>query len=88
LAVDVRESDEFAAGHIAGAVNVPLSQLRARYGELPRDRQLAVYCQVGQRGYYAVRFLLQHGYRAANLSGGWATYEALRASGAVATTIS
>ena len=58
-----------------------------RYGELPRDRQLAVYCQVGQRGYYAVRFLLQHGYRAANLSGGWATYQALRAAGMMAATI-
>ena len=83
VAVDVREPDEFAAGHIAGAVNLPLSQLRGRYGELPRDRPLAVYCQVGQRGYYAVRFLLQHGYRAANLSGGWTTYEALRAAGHV-----
>ena len=87
VAVDVREPDEFAAGHIAGAVNLPLSQLRGRYGELPRDRPLAVYCQVGQRGYYAVRFLLQHGYRAANLSGGWTTYQALRAAGAVPATL-
>jgi rhodanese-related sulfurtransferase len=80
VVVDVRESDEFAAGHVAGAVNLPLSQLRQRYEELPRDRPLAVYCQVGQRGYYAVRFLLQHGYPAANLSGGWTTYEALSAA--------
>jgi rhodanese-related sulfurtransferase len=87
VAVDVREPHEFDAGHVAGAVNLPLSQLRGRYGELPRDRPLAVYCQVGQRGYYAVRFLLQHGYRAANLSGGWTTYQALRAAGAVAATI-
>jgi NADPH-dependent 2,4-dienoyl-CoA reductase/sulfur reductase-like enzyme/rhodanese-related sulfurtransferase len=84
LVVDVREPDEFAAGHIAGAINLPLSQLRPRHVELPRDRALAVYCQVGQRGYYAVRFLLQHGYRAANLSGGWATYQALRTAGALA----
>jgi NADPH-dependent 2,4-dienoyl-CoA reductase/sulfur reductase-like enzyme/rhodanese-related sulfurtransferase len=83
VTVDVREPDEFAAGHVAGAVNQPLSQLRERYGELPRDRPLDVYCQVGQRGYYAVRFLLQHGYRAANLSGGWTTYQALRAAGLV-----
>jgi len=81
VVVDVREPDEFAAGHVAGAVNLPLSQLRGRYEELPRDRSLAVYCQVGQRGYYAVRFLLQHAYRAANLSGGWTTYQALRSAG-------
>ncbi len=79
--VDVREPDEFAAGHVPGAVNVPLSQLRERHAELPRDRDLALYCQVGQRGYYATRFLLQHGYRAANLSGGYTTYRALLAAG-------
>jgi NADPH-dependent 2,4-dienoyl-CoA reductase/sulfur reductase-like enzyme/rhodanese-related sulfurtransferase len=87
LVVDVREPEEFVVGHVAGAVNLPLSQLRGRYGELPRDRPLAVYCQVGQRGYYAVRFLLQHDYRAANLSGGWMTYQALRAAGALATAV-
>jgi NADPH-dependent 2,4-dienoyl-CoA reductase/sulfur reductase-like enzyme/rhodanese-related sulfurtransferase len=87
VVVDVREPDEFAAGHVGGAVNLPLSQLRGRHHELPRNRPLAVYCQVGQRGYYAVRFLLQHGYQAANLSGGWTTYEALRAAGAVAPAV-
>jgi NADPH-dependent 2,4-dienoyl-CoA reductase/sulfur reductase-like enzyme/rhodanese-related sulfurtransferase len=86
VTVDVREPDEFAAGHVAGAVNLPLSQLRERYRELPRDRALDLYCQVGQRGYYAVRFLLQHGYRAANLSGGWTTYQALRAAGVLGAT--
>jgi NADPH-dependent 2,4-dienoyl-CoA reductase/sulfur reductase-like enzyme/rhodanese-related sulfurtransferase len=78
LVVDVREPGEFAAGHIPGAVNLPLSVLRRRHGELPRERALAVYCGVGQRAYYAVRFLAQHGYRAANLSGGWTTYCARR----------
>jgi rhodanese-related sulfurtransferase len=39
-----------------------------------------VYCGVGQRAYYAVRFLLQRGFRAANLSGGYATYRALQAA--------
>jgi rhodanese-related sulfurtransferase len=76
--VDVREPDEYAAGHVEGAVNVPLSQLRRRHDELPHDRRLAIYCAAGQRGYYAARFLLQHGYEAANLSGGYTTYRALR----------
>ena len=79
--LDVREPDEFAAGHVAGAINVPLSQLRTRYAELPHDRRLAVYCAAGQRGYYATRFLLQNGYDAANLSGGYATYRALHEVG-------
>ena len=51
--------------------------------ELPRDRPLAVYCEVGQRAYYAVRLLRQHGHDAANLSGGYTTYRALRAAGLV-----
>lgn len=79
--LDVREPDEYAAGHVAGAVNVPLSQLRTRHGELPRDRRLAVYCAARQRAYYATRFLLQNGFDAANLSGGWTTYRALHAAG-------
>jgi NADPH-dependent 2,4-dienoyl-CoA reductase/sulfur reductase-like enzyme/rhodanese-related sulfurtransferase len=83
LLVDVREPEEFAAGHIPDSVNLPLSQLRCRYRDLPRDRAIAVCCSVGQRAYYAVRFLVQHGYRAANLSGGYTTYKALAAVGAV-----
>ena len=79
--VDVREADEFARGHIPHAVNLPLSQLRARVRELPADRRLSLYCGVGQRAYYATRFLLQHGYDAANLSGGFTTYLALRDAG-------
>jgi rhodanese-related sulfurtransferase len=78
LIVDVREPDEFAAGHLPRAINLPLSELRERVAELPRDRELWLCCGVGQRAYYATRFLAQHGYRARNLSGGWATYQAMR----------
>ena len=74
LLVDVRDPDEFAAGHIDGAVNVPLGELRRRAGELPRDREIWVYCGVGQRSYYALRFLRQNGFQVRNLSGGYQTY--------------
>ena len=81
LLVDVREPGEFEAGHIPGAVNLPLSQLRRRYAELPADRSLVLCCTVGQRAYYATRFLAQHGYRVANLSGGYTTYVAMKEAG-------
>ncbi|QKD82711.1 FAD-dependent oxidoreductase [Thermoleptolyngbya sichuanensis A183] len=74
--VDVREESEFERGHVAGAINVPLSQLRQRMGDLPGDRPLWIYCQVGQRGYFATRTLRQSGFDAYNLTGGFKTYEA------------
>jgi rhodanese-related sulfurtransferase len=72
--LDVRTAGEFAGGHIPGAVNVPLDELRQRLHELPRDGEIAAYCQVGQRGYLATRILLQAGLRAMNISGGYKTY--------------
>jgi NADPH-dependent 2,4-dienoyl-CoA reductase/sulfur reductase-like enzyme/rhodanese-related sulfurtransferase len=78
--LDVREPDEFAAGHIPNAINLPLSQLRDRYAELPTNRDIWTYCGVGQRAYFATRFLAQHGYRSRNLSGGYTTYQAFRAA--------
>lgn len=71
--LDVRDDDEFAESHADGAVNIPLSQLRDRLTELPKDRSIHTYCGVGQRAYYAVRLLAQHGYTARDISGGWTT---------------
>jgi len=71
LVVDVREPSEFAAGHVAGAVNIPLSKLRSRLSEIPTNAPVFTYCHVGQRGYYATRILVQHGRDARNLSGGY-----------------
>ncbi len=79
--LDVREPDEFVAGHIAGATNVPLSQLRNRVTEVPRDRQVWVYCAAGQRAYFAQRLLRQRGVDALNLSGGYMTWQALHDAG-------
>lgn len=73
--VDVRTTHEFSQGHIPGAVNVSVDQLRNRLDELPRDCPIAVYCQVGQRGYLATRILRQAGFDASNVSGGYRTYE-------------
>jgi len=81
MILDVREPGEYAAGAIPGAENLPLSQLRARVGELPKDREIHVCCGVGQRGYFATRFLLQNGFDAKNLSGGYATWKMRKTAG-------
>jgi NADPH-dependent 2,4-dienoyl-CoA reductase/sulfur reductase-like enzyme len=78
--LDVRDEDEFAEGHANGATNLPLPQLRDRLSELPENKVLHVYCGVGQRAYYAVRLLLQHGFDARDISGGWITAEMVSAS--------
>lgn len=72
--LDVRTATEFAAGALPGAAHIPVDELRGRLAELPRERQIVVYCQVGMRGYIATRILLQSGFDAVNLSGGYKTY--------------
>lgn len=74
LVLDVRSPEEFTAGHVPGAVNIPVDEIRRRLAELPRDRAIVAYCQVGQRGYLATRILLQSGFNASNLGGGYQTY--------------
>lgn len=76
LLVDVRSEREFADGHLPGACNLPLETLRARLHELPRDREVWLLCGVGQRAYYAVRLLAQHGFEVRVLSGGMQTHGA------------
>jgi len=70
LLLDVREPVELAVESVPGAVNIPLGQLRARLGELPRDREVLVICRSAQRAYSATRILLQHGFKARSVSGG------------------
>ena len=76
--LDVREPGECARGMVEGATNIPLNSLRSRLAELPKDRPVDVYCAAGQRAYYAVRILRQHGYDARNLSGGYQTFVMLK----------
>ena len=70
LLLDVRNPPEVAAESVPGALNIPLPQLRARLGELPRDRDIRVFCRSAQRAYYATRILLQNGFSVQNISGG------------------
>jgi rhodanese-related sulfurtransferase len=76
--VDVRRPEEFAAGHIEGAMLMPLDTLEANFAKLPRDVKLVVYCHSGRRSAQAVQLLLTHGYsRAVSLHGGITAWSAL-----------
>jgi NADPH-dependent 2,4-dienoyl-CoA reductase/sulfur reductase-like enzyme/rhodanese-related sulfurtransferase len=75
LILDVRDPSEFKRGHLEGALNLPLDQIRNRLEELPREREILTYCYVGQRSYYAARALSQYGFNIRNISGGFKTYQ-------------
>ncbi|AZN38719.1 rhodanese-like domain-containing protein [Paenibacillus albus] len=71
LLIDVREPAEFNSGAIPGALNIPLSQLGQRIGEIPKERELLLYCRSGMRSKTAARMLSRGGYRHINhLQGG------------------
>lgn len=69
--IDVRTPSEYAQGHLAGAINIPVDAIRDRLESIDKSRKIIVYCQVGLRGYYAERILKQHGYDVRNLTGGY-----------------
>jgi rhodanese-related sulfurtransferase len=75
LVIDVRGAAEYAAGHVAGARNIPLATMEAHLGELPRDQQIITYCNMQHpgfsRGEQAAALLSERGYRAAALAGGY-----------------
>ncbi len=68
--LDVRQPDEYQAGHIPNATLVPLGELPRRVNELPRDREIICVCRSGNRSSSATRYLISAGYNATNLSGG------------------
>ncbi len=69
--LDVREPDEWAAGHISGATLIPLGQLPSRMSELPRDRMIITVCRSGHRAAEARDILLGAGFQTvASMSGG------------------
>src|SRR5260370_35718950 len=65
--LDVRENDEWQAGHIDGAQHIPLGQLSARLAEVPKGQRVVAVCRSGSRSAAAVRGLRQQGYDAENL---------------------
>jgi rhodanese-related sulfurtransferase len=75
LLLDVRRADERARGFIPGSIHIPLNELRFRIFELPRDREIILTCQTGQRSYFAFRVLTHHGFRVRNLAGGYRTWK-------------
>jgi rhodanese-related sulfurtransferase len=72
--LDVRTGKERAAGNIPGSAHIPLDELRDRLAELPGDREIRAFCEVGRRGYLACRILSQRGFTCSNLTGGYRTY--------------
>jgi rhodanese-related sulfurtransferase len=73
--LDVRDKNERDQGYIPNSLHIPLTELRERYRELPLEKEIIVYCQTGQRSYFADRFLAQKGYRVRNLSGSYLTWK-------------
>jgi rhodanese-related sulfurtransferase len=78
--LDVREDDEWAAGHISGAIHVPMmrvpQQLQHDPGPLTPDATIVVVCKVGSRSAQVTAWLRQQGYSATNLAGGMYSWEA------------
>lgn len=68
--IDVREPDEYASGHVGGAINIPLGQLRSRLSEIPPAPEVHVICQSGRRSAQATEVLTPEGVDAVNVDGG------------------
>ncbi|TDM20901.1 CoA-disulfide reductase [Macrococcoides canis] len=75
--IDVREPIEYEMGTIERAKNIPLGTLRNRLADLDKDEPVAIFCQVGQRGYNAARILQNNGFDVVNLDGGYKHYKAM-----------
>jgi rhodanese-related sulfurtransferase len=60
--LDVRTADEYVSGHVPGAVNIPHDQLASRLAEVPKDRDVVLYCRSGRRAVLAAEVLADNGY--------------------------
>ena len=80
IILDVRTSREYEARKIEGSVNIPIHELRDRLSEIPKEKPVIVYCEVGYRSYISTRILMQHGFNEVyELTGGFKLYEAATA---------
>lgn len=70
LILDVRQPDEFRAGHITGAKLIPLNELQRRMGELPKGREIVCVCASGSRSASAAKVLLKEGFTVFDMKGG------------------
>lgn len=68
--LDVREPEEWAAGHVEGALHIPMTEIPAGLDRLDRDDDIVVMCKVGARSARVTAWLNQQGFRASNLDGG------------------
>lgn len=73
ILLDVRTQEEYARGHLEGAVNIPVDSLRERMQELDKNKEIIEYCQVGVRAHTAHRILKQHGFKVKSIAGGYRT---------------
>ncbi|GIP60979.1 MULTISPECIES: rhodanese-like domain-containing protein [Paenibacillus] len=73
--LDVREPEEWAAGHIEGAKHIPLGQILERLGELDADEELIVICRSGNRSGLACELLEEKGFNVVNMTGGLLAWE-------------
>ena len=76
LLLDVRENDEWAAGHAPDAMHIPLGEVQRRSDELPDDREVVAICGMGGRSARATAALLRQGYNVVNVAGGMKAWAA------------
>jgi rhodanese-related sulfurtransferase len=74
--LDVREPDEWEAGHAPGSVHIPMREVQARVGELPRDRRIVAICRSGARSRVVAEALIGSGYDVVNVVGGLKAWQA------------
>lgn len=74
IIIDTRSEKQYSSGHIQGAINIPLERLRDELKNLPKDKKIVVHCNKGTTGNAAQNILLNNGFEAYNLSGGYKNY--------------